>query len=243
MASRKWISTRYLFFTCLLLVPLALIALWGWVSPAPESASAPVTVTLPAPAPTISALPTGRVPLTPPPDLWATPPPELEEPPLAAEPAATPEVSLPPMVIPVVGVRLGQLRDTYSDARSEGRVHNALDIMAPHGATVVAAADGELVKFMWSDRGGNTIYQLSPDRKTVYYYAHLDSYADGLAEKQTVRRGDVIGYVGDTGNSGTGNYHLHFAVWLVTDPKRYWDGENINPYPLLSAAEKETDKR
>jgi murein DD-endopeptidase MepM/ murein hydrolase activator NlpD len=115
--------------------------------------------------------------------------------------------------------------------------------MAPHGATVVAAADGELVKFMWSDRGGNTIYQLSPDRKTVYYYAHLDSYADGLAEKQTVRRGDVIGYVGDTGNSGTGNYHLHFAVWLVTDPKRYWDGENINPYPLLSAAEKETDKR
>ncbi len=137
------------------------------------------------------------------------------------------------LLIPVAGIRADQLLDTYSDARSEGRVHNAIDIMAPHNAPVLAATDGRIVKLFQSERGGTTIYQLSSDSSTIYYYAHLDRYADGLAEGQIVRRGDLIAYVGDTGNAGPGNYHLHFGIWLVTDPQHYWDGEEINPYPLL----------
>jgi len=137
------------------------------------------------------------------------------------------------LIIPVAGVRPDQLIDTYDDARSEGRLHDAIDITAPAGTQVLAAAGGKILRLFQSERGGITIYQLSADEKTVYYYAHLQSYAAGLAEGNVVRQGDVIAYVGDTGNAGVGNYHLHFSVAAVSDPKRYWEGTNINPYPLL----------
>jgi murein DD-endopeptidase MepM/ murein hydrolase activator NlpD len=138
------------------------------------------------------------------------------------------------LLIPVAGVRPGELRDTYDDARSEGRVHNAIDIMAAKGTPVLAAADGTLVKLFQSAKGGTTIYVRGTDDHTIYYYAHLSAYADGLAENKFVRRGETIGYVGDTGNAGPGNYHLHFAIWTVDDPKRFWNGNDINPYPLLA---------
>ncbi len=112
-------------------------------------------------------------------------------------------------------------------------MHNALDIMAPGGAAVLATTEGKIAKLFTSDRGGISIYQLSKDEKLVFYYAHLQRYADGLTEGHFAKQGEVIGYVGDTGNAGVGNYHLHFALWSVADPKRYWDGININPYPLL----------
>ncbi len=137
------------------------------------------------------------------------------------------------LVIPVVGVKPEQLLDTFADARSEGRSHDAMDIAAPAGTPVVAALEGEIVKLFQSDKGGITIYQLSPDKKLVFYYAHLQRYADGILEGKYVRQGEVIGYVGDTGNAGAGNYHLHFSIATITDPKRHWDGTNINPYPLL----------
>lgn len=137
------------------------------------------------------------------------------------------------LIIPVSGVKANQLRDTFSEARSEGRVHDAIDIPAPQGTPVLAAADGEIVKLFQSERGGTTIYQLSTDKKLVYYYAHLQRYAEGLAEGKSVRQGEVIAYVGDTGNAGAGNYHLHFSIAILADPKRYWEGTNINPYPLL----------
>ncbi len=137
------------------------------------------------------------------------------------------------LVIPVVGVKPEQLLDTFADARSEGRSHDAIDIAAPAGTPVVAALEGEIVKLFQSDKGGITIYQLSPDKKLVFYYAHLQRYADGILEGKYVRQGEVIGYVGDTGNAGAGNYHLHFSIATITDPKRHWDGTNINPYPLL----------
>ena len=137
------------------------------------------------------------------------------------------------LIIPVVGIRPEQLRDTYNESRSEGRAHNALDIMASCGAPVVAALPGKIIKLFRSDRGGVTVYQMGPDNRTVYYYAHLARYADGLTEGYLAPQGAVIGYVGDTGNVVPGACHLHFAIWTVTDPKRYWDGENINPYPLL----------
>ncbi|HBB93971.1 MAG TPA: endopeptidase [Blastocatellia bacterium] len=148
---------------------------------------------------------------------------------------ASPEMSdsPPQLIIPVAGVRPDQLRDTFSDARAEGRVHDAIDIPAPLGTPVVAAADGTILKLFQSDRGGTTIYQLSTDSRFIFYYAHLDRYAEGLAEGHFAKQGEIIAYVGDTGNAGAGNYHLHFSVALASDPKKYWQGVNINPYPLL----------
>jgi murein DD-endopeptidase MepM/ murein hydrolase activator NlpD len=137
------------------------------------------------------------------------------------------------LIVPVAGVSTDQLQDTFSDSRSEGRVHDAIDIMAPAGTPVVAAADGQIVKLFQSDRGGITIYQLSADRKLIFYYAHLQRYADGIVEGKQVRKREVVAYVGDTGNAGAGNYHLHFSIAITADPKRYWEGTNINPYPLL----------
>ena len=137
------------------------------------------------------------------------------------------------LIIPVAGIKGDQLKDTFTEARSEGRVHDAIDIPAPQGTPVLAAADGEIARLFQSERGGTTIYQLSTDKKLVYYYAHLQRYADGVAAGKYVRQGEVIAYVGDTGNAGSGNYHLHFSIAVLSDPKRYWEGTNINPYPLL----------
>ncbi len=97
----------------------------------------------------------------------------------------------------------------------------------------MAAADGQIIKLFQSERGGTTIYQLSTDKKLVFYYAHLQGYAEGLTVGKFVRQGETIAFVGDTGNAGAGNFHLHFSIALVADPKRYWEGSNINPYPLL----------
>lgn len=137
------------------------------------------------------------------------------------------------LIIPVAGVRPDQLVDTFSAARSEGRMHDAIDIMAPKGTPVLAAASGRILRLFESKAGGTTIYELSADQKFIYYYAHLDRYADGLSEGRVVGQGETIAYVGDTGNAGAGNYHLHFSIAIASDPKRWWDGVNINPYPLL----------
>ena len=136
-------------------------------------------------------------------------------------------------MIPVKGVRRDQLQDNFSLPRGEGRTHDAIDIMAPVGTPVLAATDGQIVKFFDSNAGGITIYQLSADKKLIFYYAHLQRRADNVKELDQVTRGTVIGYVGDTGNAGFGNYHLHFAISEAQDPKRFWSGIPINPYPIL----------
>ncbi|MDB4949871.1 MAG: hypothetical protein JWM27_2520 [Gemmatimonadetes bacterium] len=138
------------------------------------------------------------------------------------------------LVIPVKGVRPEELRDTYDDARSEGRSHHAIDIMARKGTPVLAAADGRVLKLRSNGLGGITVYQVGPDGRTLYYYAHLSGYARGMKEGKDVRRGEVIAYVGDTGNAGAGNYHLHFSVGRLPDPHRWWESENVDPYPLLA---------
>lgn len=145
-----------------------------------------------------------------------------------------PVVSGAGLAMPVAGIAPGDLVDTFEAARSEGRTHNAIDILAPRGTPVRAAVAGEVVRLFTSDKGGLTIYQLGADRRTVYYYAHLDSYAPGLTAGQRVRRGQVLGGVGDTGNAAPGNTHLHFAIWRTADPADFWDGTPVNPYPLLS---------
>ena len=154
-------------------------------------------------------------------------------PPVSPTPATSNFVGTASLIIPVAGVKPDQLIDTFDDARSEGRVHDAIDIPAAAETPVLAAADGKILKLFQSERGGTTIYQLSADQKFIFYYAHLSHYADGLTEGQLVPQGQVIAYVGDTGNAGPGNYHLHFSIAIVSDPKRYWEGSNINPYPLL----------
>ncbi|HEL4267770.1 TPA: M23 family metallopeptidase [Stenotrophomonas maltophilia] len=140
------------------------------------------------------------------------------------------------LLLPVQGILTSQLRDTFTDARSEGRVHDAIDIMADAGTPVLAVADGMVEKLFDSERGGLTIYQFEPSGRWCYYYAHLQRYADGLAEKQVIKRGEVIGYVGSTGNASAEAPHLHFEVHLLGPEKQWWKGESINPYPLLKQA-------
>ena len=138
------------------------------------------------------------------------------------------------LMIPVAGVKRKELQDTYTQSRSGGRVHNAIDIMAAEGTPVLAAADGEIAKFFDSQQGGTTIYQWGVGRKRVFYYAHLQRRAEGINEKTFVKRGTVIGYVGNTGNAGPGNFHLHFSITLPASQESHWDGTEIDPYPILS---------
>jgi peptidoglycan LD-endopeptidase LytH len=137
------------------------------------------------------------------------------------------------LLIPVAYVPASQLHDTFNQARSEGRRHDAIDIMAPQGTPVLAATDGVVIKLFQSDRGGITLYQLDPSGRYAYYYAHLMSYEASVAEGKQLRRGDVIAYVGDTGNAGEGKFHLHFAISKLASPRQWSGGDPINPYPLL----------
>jgi len=142
------------------------------------------------------------------------------------------------LIVPVARVGSRDLVDTWGAARSEGRSHKGIDIMAAQGTPVLAAVDGRIVKFHDSERGGVTIYQFDRNERFVYYYAHLQARADDLAEGDEVRQGDVIGFVGATGNATTP--HLHFEVSRLTDEKKWWRAESVNPYPLLRAGETPT---
>lgn len=138
------------------------------------------------------------------------------------------------LLIPVEGVTTNQLRDTFNDSRAVGRRHDAIDIMAPRGTEVRAVEDGIIAKLFTSKAGGLTIYQFDPTQTFSYYYAHLDHYASGLAEHQSVRRGQVLGYVGSTGNASESAPHLHFAIARLGTDRAWWKGDPINPYPLLA---------
>lgn len=138
-----------------------------------------------------------------------------------------------PLLIPVAGVREDQLVDTYEQSRSEGRTHEAIDILAPLGTPVRAVADGRVVKLFNSRLGGLTVYQFDRQERLAYYYAHLDAYAPGLKEGQVLRRGDLVGTVGFTGNASPEAPHLHFAVFMLGPERRWWEGQPLNPYPLM----------
>lgn len=140
------------------------------------------------------------------------------------------------LAIPVAGIKPGQLSDTFSQARAGGaRVHDATDIMAPAGTPVVAVADGVVEKLFFSPGGGGiTAYVRSSDQRWTYYYAHLQGYAPGLAEGQRVRRGQLIGRVGSTGNADPAGPHLHFAINRMQPGEKWHQGSPINPYPLLA---------
>ena len=167
----------------------------------------------------------------------------IETPPVPPSPAASP-AALPAtttdatgsLLIPVQGIAAASLHDTFNDARSEGRRHDAIDIMAPAGTPVLAVADGTVEKLFDSKLGGTTLYQFNPERTLAYYYAHLQGYAPGIAEKQILKRGQVIGYVGTTGNANPDGPHLHFAIFELGPEQQWWKGTAINPYPRLRDA-------
>ena len=135
--------------------------------------------------------------------------------------------------VPVAGIARAALRDTYNERRGDARPHEALDIAAPRGTAVVAVEDGQVMKLFTSAAGGLTIYHLDPTGDYVYYYAHLDRYADDLKAGQRLRAGQVIGYVGTTGNAPPNAPHLHFAIFRLGPEKHWWQGTAIDPLPFL----------
>jgi murein DD-endopeptidase MepM/ murein hydrolase activator NlpD len=163
---------------------------------------------------------------------------------IVVDPKAQPPVTLAEgiwvgpagLAIPVQGIEPNELTDTYTQARAGGaRTHDAIDIMAPEGAPVISATDGTVEKLFFSEGGGGiTVYVRSPDQRWSFYYAHLQRYAPGLAEGQRVKRGQLIGYVGHTGNASPSGPHLHFAVNRMEPGQRWHEGTPINPYPLLA---------
>lgn len=139
------------------------------------------------------------------------------------------------LLIPVAGVRPHDLRDSYGQPRSGGREHDGIDIFAPANTPVRAPRDAIVVQRAQGGAGGIALYLRDVDGVTVYYFAHLSRYRNGLREGHLVRRGEVVGYVGSTGNV-QGSPHLHFAVRTVVDPNQWWAGRGINPDPLLVGA-------
>jgi murein DD-endopeptidase MepM/ murein hydrolase activator NlpD len=199
----------------------------------PEAAPqvAIVTVTPPA-APVVTPIEAGYV------DVQAF------EPPL---PPPLPAVSIPPLVadtvvplekqllIPVAGVDAAALKDTFHETRGSDHFHEAIDILAPTGTQVFAVADGRIAKLFNSKPGGLTVYQFDTGEKFAYYYAHLERYAPGIKEGMRVKRGDLVGFVGSTGNADPKTPHLHFAIFALGTNKEWWKGSPINPYPMLGA--------
>lgn len=139
------------------------------------------------------------------------------------------------LTMPVQGYDAHRLRDNFDETRGGVRRHEALDIMAPRGTPVVAADDGVIAKLFRSAAGGITIYQFDGSQRYAYYYAHLDHYREGLREGEAVRRGDVLGYVGSTGNAPESAPHLHFTIFELGPDKKWWRGKAVNPYPYLAS--------
>jgi murein DD-endopeptidase MepM/ murein hydrolase activator NlpD len=137
------------------------------------------------------------------------------------------------LLIPVEGITSDTLVRSYHDARSGGRLHEALDIIAPRNTPVVAVEDGTIAKLFISKAGGLTVYQFDPGQQYSYYYAHLERYADGLKEGDRIHRGQVLGFVGTSGNAPKETPHLHFAVYRLTPERHWWEGTPIDPYDIL----------
>lgn len=185
----------------------------------PSAPPQPVSpVTSPAPAPRPGTPPVAAPSAPAPPPLLARPPADLLQ---------------RDLLVPVQGVPRTKLLDTFDDARSQGRVHNAIDIMAARDTPVLAIEPGRVVKLFTSNLGGLTIYQFDPTETYCYYYAHLDHYAPGLKEGDQVAKGQVIAYVGSTGDASPDAPHLHFEITRLHPDKKWWQGDPINPYPIL----------
>ncbi len=139
-------------------------------------------------------------------------------------------------MLPLPTVSAAQLRDNYTEARAGGAAHEALDIMAPQGTPVVAIDDGRIAKLFLSKGGGITLYQFDANGEFAYYYAHLDRYADGIADSEYLRKGQLLGFVGSTGNARPDAPHLHLAVFRLGPERQWWRGTPINPFLIWRSA-------
>ena len=137
------------------------------------------------------------------------------------------------LMVPVVGVNSTDLLDTFNEKRGS-RYHDALDIPAPRGTPVLSAAEGRLLKLFTGARGGLMVYATDITEQFILMYAHLDRYADGLTEGMQLQRGQVIGYVGTSGNAPRHAPHLHFGIAYSQNIRRWWQGTPVNPQPLLA---------
>jgi len=199
-------------------VTIGIAVMWSSGRPEPpriESVSAQAHRAMPDPLPSAPPSPAPSV----------SPPPTVQ-PPRSTEPAQL------HLKMPVDGFQPSKLIDSFDDARA-GHVHEALDIAAPRGTPVRAVAEGNVAKLFNSKQGGLTIYQFDNTQTYVFYYAHLDRYAPGLKEGALLRTGEIIGYVGTTGNAPKNVPHLHFAVSKLGPEKKWWEGEALDPLPLL----------
>lgn len=149
-----------------------------------------------------------------------------------AERVAAPETAGPrEIIVPIKGVNIASLIDTWGAPRDGGRRHEGIDIMVPAWTPVRAAATGIIVKLFSSSRGGVTLYQTDASGRLILYYAHLNGYVPGVREGMRVKQGQEIAYVGQTGNATTP--HLHFEVQRVSAPGQWWRGQAVNPYLAL----------
>ena len=166
----------------------------------------------------------------PPPPLASTPVSPVDEPDITS-------LRSRGLTIPVQGTTAPQLKDTFTQARAGGVPHDAIDIMAPRGTPVLAVEDGRIAKMFLSKAGGITLYQFDPGSRYAYYYAHLDRYVAGMTEGVPVSKGQVIGYVGSTGNASPDAPHLHFALFKLGPERQWWHGVSLNPYLIWRQAE------
>jgi murein DD-endopeptidase MepM/ murein hydrolase activator NlpD len=135
--------------------------------------------------------------------------------------------------LPVRGVARRDLRDSFDQTRGSTRKHEAIDILASRNTPVLAVEDGIVARLFESKAGGTTVYEFDPTTRYVYYYAHLERYADGLQEGNHIQRGQILGYVGTSGNAPKDTPHLHFAIFRLTDKKQWWQGSPIDPYEVF----------
>jgi peptidoglycan LD-endopeptidase LytH len=135
--------------------------------------------------------------------------------------------------LPLPGAKSADVQDMFNEKRGADRRHEAVDMLAARNTPVLAVEDGTVAKLFFSNAGGNTVYQFDPSKTYAYYYAHLERYADGLAEGAAVARGQVIGYVGTSGNAPPGTPHLHFAIFKLSEEKQWWKGTAIDPFQVF----------
>jgi len=152
---------------------------------------------------------------------------------IGPDPSSPGELKERALLIPVEGVRVDQLTRQFSDERGGSRKHEAIDILAPRNTPVKAVENGTIARLFFSKAGGITVYQFDPTSTFCYYYAHLERYAGGLREGEPVRKGQVIGYVGTSGNAPKTTPHLHFAIFRLTEAKHWWEGTAIDPYNVF----------
>ena len=202
------------------------IAIGWWLRGGPP---APATIPAAAASDQQPTATIGATPIPPVHDAAATPP-ERAKP----SAAGVDDLMSRHLRIPIDGADVERLKGMFAEPRDAGgRAHEAVDILAPRNTPVHAVEDGTIAKLFYSKAGGITIYQFDTTQRFCYYYAHLQRYTPDLKEGQRVSRGDVIGFVGTSGNAPANTPHLHFAIFELGPDHRWWEGRPIDPYPVL----------